>query len=132
MSDCGNSAGIRCGGLCIELSGDLVGSWVREENLPFLGVRGRQGPVPDGPASRVFHCFLSGLGELEWHLEVSGAPPRAENMWLEVTRMFMWWTGTSVCECGGPSGLPGTQLCDCECMQASGHLGPGVGTGCGL
>lgn len=39
-----------CGGLCIELSGDLVGSWVREENLPFLGGRGRQEPVPDGPA----------------------------------------------------------------------------------
>lgn len=36
-----------CGGLCIELSGDLVGSWVREEILPFLGGRGRQGLVPD-------------------------------------------------------------------------------------
>lgn len=43
-----------CGGLCIELSGDLVGSWVREEILPFLGGRGRQGLAPDGPPSLSF------------------------------------------------------------------------------
>ena len=36
-----------CGGLCIELSGDLVGSWVREEILPFLGGTGREGFVPN-------------------------------------------------------------------------------------
>lgn len=78
-----------CRGLCIELSGDLVGSWVREEILPFLGGRGRQGLAPDAPPPRVFHCFLSGLGELEWHFEVSGAPSRAESTWLRVTRMFV-------------------------------------------
>lgn len=43
-----------CGGLCIELSGDLVGSWVREEILPFLGGRGRQGLAPDGSPSLSF------------------------------------------------------------------------------
>lgn len=46
-----------CGGLCIELSGDLVGSWVREEILPFLGVGADMGLLPMAPLPEFFTAF---------------------------------------------------------------------------
>ena len=68
MSDCGNSGVWRALHRVVWGFSGILGE---RGDLAFPGGRGRHGPAPDGPPPRVFHCFLSGLGELEWHFEVS-------------------------------------------------------------